>query len=191
MKHVWLLFFALCWIACKNDQAPNNTVTEAPAPTQTPTSTPSPEPVANEETRDQPVIAQDDHSKATITGSNVTMRKEASIQSEKIGSFTAAEKVEVLESKNVNNDKEAMLTKAVTLQGSGGEITLTKGKAVIIEEYQSERNFYAVSYEDPQKGKLTADIPADAIETISYSTWYRVKKANGEIGWVLGKFLKN
>ena len=155
------------------DAPVQNTPVEAPAKTE------------------QPVAAPADEAKATITGSNVTMRKDASVQSEKLGSFSNGEKVSVLGSKNVNNDKEAILTKSVTLHGSGGEVTLQKGKAVIIEEYQSDRNIYAVSYEDPQKGKLTADIEAGAIETISYSTWYKVQKANGEIGWVLGKFIKN
>lgn len=118
------------------------------------------------------------------------MRKEASVQSDKTGSFEMGETVEILETKNVENDREAILTKPVTVKGSGGEVTLPKGKAVVIEAYQSERNYYAVSYQDPQKGKMTADIDASAVETITYSTWYRVKKSGGEIGWVIGKFLK-
>lgn len=127
---------------------------------------------------------------AKIVGSNVTMRKEATVQSEKLGSFDNNEAVEVLETKNVNNDREAILTKPITVKGSGGEVNLPKGKAVVIEEYQSERNYYLVTYQDPQKGKLTAEIDASAVETITYSTWYRVKRPNGETGWVLGKFLK-
>lgn len=128
--------------------------------------------------------------KGIITGSNVTMRKEGSVQSEKLGSFDSNEAVEVLETKNVNNDREAILSKPITVKGSGGEVSLPKGKAVVIEEYQSERNYYLVTYQDPQKGKLTAEVDAGAVETITYSTWYRVKRSNGEIGWVLGKFLK-
>ena len=127
---------------------------------------------------------------AQIVGSNVTMRKEASVQSEKLGSFNSNEPVEVLETKNVNNDREAILTKPITVKGSGGEVSLPKGKAVVIEEYQSERNLYLVTYQDPQKGKLTAEIDASAVETITYSTWYKVKRVNSETGWVLGKFLK-
>ena len=128
--------------------------------------------------------------KAQIVGSNVTMRKEASVQSEKLGSFDTHESVEVLETKNVNNDREAILSKPITVKGSGGEVNLPKGKAVVIEEYQSERNYYLVTYQDPQKGKLTAEVDASAVETITYSTWYKVKRMNSETGWVLGKFLK-
>ncbi|MBK8425749.1 MAG: hypothetical protein IPL27_07090 [Lewinellaceae bacterium] len=126
-----------------------------------------------------------------IIGTGVTMRKDASVQSDKISSFNANEAVTVLETKNVDNDKEAVLTKAITLTGGGSEIKLPKGKAVVIEEYKSESNTYLVTYQDPQKGKMSADIDASAIETITYSTWYRVKRSNGQTGWVLGKFLQN
>lgn len=125
-----------------------------------------------------------------IIGTGVTMRKDASVQSDKIGSFNPNEAVTVLETKNVNNDKEAVLTKPITLSGNGSEIKLPKGKAVVIEEYKSETNTYLVTYQDPQKGKMSADIDAGAIETITYSTWYQVKRSNGQTGWVLGKFLK-
>ena len=125
-----------------------------------------------------------------IIGTGVTMRKDASVQSDKISSFNANEAVTVLETKNVNNDKEAVLTKPITLSGNGSEIKLPKGKAVVIEEYKSESNTYLVTYQDPQKGKMSADIDAGAIETITYSTWYQVKRSNGQTGWVLGKFLK-
>jgi hypothetical protein len=125
-----------------------------------------------------------------IIGTGVTMRKDASVQSDKVSSFNANEAVTVLETKNVDNDKEAVLTKSITLTGNGSEIKLPKGKAVVIEEYKSESNTYLVTYQDPQKGKMSADIDAGAIETITYSTWYRVKRSNGQTGWVLGKFLK-
>lgn len=126
----------------------------------------------------------------TVNGSNVTMREAATVQSAKVGSFENGEKVEVLESKNVDNEGEAILTKPITVKGSGGEVNLPKGKAVVIGEYLSDENRYRVTYEDPQKGKLTAEVDAAAVETITYSTWYRVKRSNGETGWVLGKFLK-
>jgi SH3-like domain-containing protein len=75
--------------------------------------------------------------------------------------------------------------------GSGAEaLKLQKGKAVVIETYHPENNKYSVAYMDAKKGKLYAQIDADAVETITYSTWYRVKRANGQTGWVLGKFLK-
>ncbi|HMX40547.1 MAG TPA: SH3 domain-containing protein [Saprospiraceae bacterium] len=133
--------------------------------------------------------------KPRINGSNVIMRKEASVKSEKLGSFSPNEEVEVLETKNVNNENEAILTQPIPLyanEDQSGKVamTLPKGKAVVIEQYNADDNKYEVSYQMEGKGKLFAKISADAVETISYSTWYRVRRASGEEGWVLGKFLK-
>jgi hypothetical protein len=132
--------------------------------------------------------------KTHINATNVTMRKEASVQSDKIGAFELKEPVLILETKNVNNENEAILTKSISLyvkEDNSSEVamTLPKGKAVVIESYNADNNKYEVSYQVPQKGKLYAQISADAVETITYSTWYKVKRASGEIGWVLGKFV--
>lgn len=192
MKHTQFFFFLLLTLtACKNDP-PKNQETVAPV-AQIVDSVPHTDTVASPAASQEQVPAvmpNPDAGKATITGDGVSMRKEASVQSEMVGSCTKGEKVSVLTSKNVENDREAILTKDVTFQGPDGEITLPKGKAVLIDEYKSERNIYAVSYDDPKKGKLTADIESGAIETITYATWYKVEKAGGESGWVLGKFLK-
>jgi hypothetical protein len=129
-------------------------------------------------------------SKATIIGSNVSFRQSASIKAEKIGVFDNQEPVKVLSSLNVTNEGEAILSKSVTVKGTGGSVTLTKGKAVMIEDYQAGSNSYLVSYEDPKKGKLNATIDASAAETIIYATWFNVERNSGEKGWVLGKYLK-
>jgi hypothetical protein len=131
----------------------------------------------------------------TITGSSVTMRKGATVQSDKLGSFNNNEKVIILETQNVNNENEAILTKAIDLytgtnQEGKAAMTLPKGKAVVIDRYISEENKYMVSYQDAKQGKLYANIDASAVETITYSTWYKVQRSNGQTGWVLGKFLK-
>ena len=133
--------------------------------------------------------------KSHIVGNLVIMRKESSVKSAKLGSFKNNEEVTVLETKNVNNENEAVLTKPIQLyvsESTSGQVamTLPKGKAVVIEKYNADDNKYEVSYQVEGKGKLFANISADAVETISYSTWYRVKRASGEEGWVLGKFLK-
>jgi hypothetical protein len=134
--------------------------------------------------------------RGTINGSGVVMRQESSVKSDKIGAFNQGETVDVLETKNVNNDNEGILSKQITLYAtdkntnSPVELTLPKGKAVVLEGYDENQNKHQVSYQDPQKGKLFGLVSADAIETISYSTWYKVRRANKQEGWVLGKFLK-
>ncbi len=194
MKQSALLFIvAIAWVACQNTPTPKTSeetqAKEADKGDAVNDLNRVNETVTNLAPTESNSSASDD-AKAKITGSNVTMRKEASVQSEKLGSFDSNESVEVLETKNVNNDREAILSRPITVKGSGGEVNLPKGKAVVIDEYQSERNYYLVTYQDSQKGKLTAEIDASAVETITYSTWYQVKRANGETGWVLGKFLK-
>jgi hypothetical protein len=129
-------------------------------------------------------------SKSTIIGTNVSIRQSATIKGEKIGVFEDQESVKVLESTNVTNEGEAILSRSITVKGSGGSVTLPKGKAVMIEGYTQATNTYQVSYEDPKKGKLNAQIDASAAETIIYATWFKVERKNGEQGWVLGKFLK-
>lgn len=195
-----LLALPLCWTACKsdnnqkNDQAQSEEALEALEIAQGGGVAASAQnaftQAANEEAA-KPSTASEPH----INGSNVIMRKDASVKSDKLSTFNPNEAVTVLETKNVNNENEAILTQSIPLytnenQSGAIAMTLPKGKAVVIEQYNADDNKYEVSYQVEGKGKLFAKISADAVETISYSTWYRVKKASGEEGWVLGKFLK-
>jgi hypothetical protein len=138
----------------------------------------------------EPNIGTSNGPKGTIIGNNVTLRKEATVQSEKLGSFRNNEGVDILETRNSENENEAILKEKTSLTGNGAVIVLPKGKAVVIESYNAGDNNYTISYQDLQKGQMTAEISASAVETITYSTWYKVRRENGETGWVLGRFLK-
>lgn len=132
--------------------------------------------------------------RGTINGTGVVLRKGPSVKSDKLANFNNGEIVGVLESRNVNNDNEAILVKQIDLYASANStgpavMSLNKGKAVVIEEYNVDNNNYYVSYMDPKKGKLYAYVGADALETIAFATWIRVRRSNGQEGWVLGKFL--
>jgi hypothetical protein len=129
-----------------------------------------------------------------INTGNVVMRSSSSVKSNKLGNFHANEEVEILESQNVSNEGEAIVTQPVKFYASEagtGEVayTLPKGKAVVIESFDSDNNQYHVTYQDAKKGRLYATIDANLLETISYSTWYRVRRSNGKEGWVLGKYV--
>lgn len=208
MKHL-ILFFSCCLLlaACQNDPSPKTGDESKGAEQQTKAVEKNVQPViADQPTQTAPAESAAPAAsvpattsavspKSHINGTNVTMRKDASVKSDKLGSFNANEAVTVLETKNVNNENEAILTKPIPLyvsESTSGQVamTLPKGKAVVIEKYSADDNKYEVSYQAEGKGKLFANISADAVETISYSTWYRVKRASGEEGWVLGKFLK-
>jgi hypothetical protein len=194
-KYLALMLLSLLgWVSCKDTPSPEKM--EAPAANQ---------PIApdgmNLDAAQQKELAAKSGvriseseivgvSEGTITGSNVSIRQSGTIKSEKVGVFDNNEAVKILSSMNVKNEGEAILSKSITVKGSGGSVTLTKGKAVMIEDYDSATNSYQVSYEDPKKGKLNAKIEASAAETIIFATWFNVERANGEKGWVLGKFLK-
>ncbi|MBC7776865.1 MAG: hypothetical protein H7246_15640 [Phycisphaerae bacterium] len=194
MKHTaFLLLLALAAYACQNNPEPKTTdVTQTNAPGQAGT-TQDTNQLKEAAAKSGMEIAKTDIvglSKSVIDGSNVSMRSGATVKSEKIGIFEDKESVEVLKYENVQNEGEAILSKSIMVKGSGGAVNLPKGKAVIVEDFKSETNTYRVTYEDPKKGKLEAEIDASAVQTITYATWFNVKRKNGETGWVLGKFLK-
>jgi len=190
-----LLLAVLCWASCKDTPPPSKM--ETPATNQ---------PIvqngqALDINQQKELAAQNGvevseselvgMGKSFINGSNVSVRKSASIKAEKIGVFDNQEPVKVLSSLNVTNEGEAILSKSVTVNGGGGSVTLTKGKAVMIEGFKEATNSYLITYEDPKRGLLKGEIDASSAETIIYATWYNVERKNGETGWVLGKFLKN
>lgn len=193
MKYLLVVFFAIFfWSSCQNNPEPKNT--EAPETTQSGSAaTDQNENPANgtgsnvEPVKNTALVGM---KTGVINGTNVTIRMDATVKSEKTGTFDSQEVVEILEPKNVQNAGEAILSKPITVKGSGGTVNLPKGKAVVIEDYQPDRKTYMVQYEDPKKGNLTAQIDASIVETLTYATWYKVKRKNGETGWVLGKFLK-
>ncbi len=194
MKNLLLiLLVSLSWVSCQNNPEPKALETPAMNAPGQPGAAQDLDQAKEAGAKAGVAVSESElvgMSKSVINGSNVNMRKEASVRSEKIGTFDDNESVESLESLNVQNEGEAILSKSITVKGTGGTVTLPKGKAVVVENYFPERNTYLVSYEDPKKGKLGAEIDASAAETIIYATWIKVRRKTGETGWVLGKFLK-
>ncbi|MBX7242770.1 MAG: hypothetical protein K1X92_13590 [Bacteroidia bacterium] len=126
-----------------------------------------------------------------ITGNGVIMRSGNSVESAKLGNFTNGEKVEILEETKPKNENQAIAAKPVKLYSdyNGKYIaTLNKGKALVIEEYTGSE--YKVSFQHPEYGKLYATVSPSELESISNEVWYKVKRASGEEGWVIGKFVK-
>jgi len=127
----------------------------------------------------------------TIVGTGVLMRAQPSVEGAKMGSFNNNESVEVLESKAPQNQNEAVTATEVKLYSdyNGKYITtLNKGKALVID--RKEGDTYYVTYQHPQYGKLYATLPSSSLESIANLSWYKVKRANGQAGWVLGKFVQ-
>ena len=122
-----------------------------------------------------------------VNGGSVSMRKEPSTQADKIGTFDKNEVVTVLEKRDVENEgDEGILNKNLEV---GPGVSLVKGKAVNIERIDEASQKYYISFDYPEKGKLYANVDADAVDQILTATWYRVKKQDGKEGWIFGKFL--
>ena len=124
-----------------------------------------------------------------ITGENVIMRAGASVQSSKLGNFDYNEVVTVLREQISPTSNEAVTKQKVTLytESGGNAVELPQGKAVLVENYNIGSSI--VSSKDPQKGKVKGHVPTYQLDFTSDDVWYQVQRANGQQGWVLGKFL--
>ena len=129
----------------------------------------------------------------TITGGSVVMRASNSVQSAKLGNFVKNEKVAIVDQSASSPGNEAIANQDIPLYKKPGNgefaYTLPKGKAVIIDSYNSGDDVYSINYQHPDLGKLYAMVPAGSLDHLSGETWYFVRRSNGDQGWVTGKFL--
>ncbi|HLP96693.1 MAG TPA: hypothetical protein VK168_21775 [Saprospiraceae bacterium] len=128
--------------------------------------------------------------KAIITGKNVSIKNGPGFATETLGTYDENEPVTMGDYKVVQSEGEGILGKPVKLSGSGGSITLAKGKSVMIEKTDDANGTALAAYEDPAKGRFEAEVKLDVFETRMYAVWHQVKRANGDIGWVFGKYLQ-
>lgn len=129
------------------------------------------------------------YSYAYITSSNVIFRSSHSTNSASLGKFKSNERVEILDEYSPDNSNEAITRHTVQLYDDNGRTVykLNPGKAVqIVDEYDVS---YRVSFKDSRYGKLYAEVNADDLEFISGDKWYKVRRADGRIGWVFSKFV--
>jgi len=195
MKYLSILLLAtLCWASCQENPAPKSADTPAEIQAGAPKNEAEMKALASKSgvqmAESEMVGTVSGPKNGTISGSNVSFRKAATITSDKMGTFESNEAVTVNGSLNVEDEGEAILSKSVSVKGTGGTITLPKGKAVIIEHYLPDSKTYVVTYEDPKKGNLSAKIDANSVDKIALASWAQVTRKNGDKGWVLGKYLK-
>ncbi len=137
----------------------------------------------------QPVPMPTKSGRYKINATNVVMRAGSSAQSEKLGNFNLDETVEVVSIVDAENPNESILKEDVELSANGQSVVLPAGKAVMVDKYDQQRDVATISYNHSTKGKLVAEVDGGKLDLISFSRWYQVKRANGERGWVFGKFL--
>ncbi|HAD12919.1 MAG TPA: hypothetical protein DCF33_10845 [Saprospirales bacterium] len=128
--------------------------------------------------------------KANIIGKNVAIRKGASFSTESLGVFAENEPVTMISYQVVQSEGEGILNQPVTLSGKGGNITVAKGKTILIVGTNNANSNLLVAYDDPKKGRFEGEVNASVFQTRIFAVWHQVERPNGEKGWVLGKDLQ-
>lgn len=125
-----------------------------------------------------------------ITGKGVLMRSSYSTQSAPKATFSQYESVLVIEEYQPNNANEGITKAYVKLYDEYGQHaeTLNPGRAVKIIGREGAK--FKVSFVSTKRRTLTAKIDRSEIDIISGDSWYRVRRDNGQIGWVFSKFLE-
>ena len=142
-------------------------------------------------TTDNSHTSQPTGNTGTIVGKGVIIRQSNSVESAKLGNYEPNEVVSILSEARPQNQNQAIAAKPIKLYDDyDGKLitTLNKGKALVIESFNG--TVYQVTYQDPKFGKLYAEVFPDELQNISNEIWYKVRRKNGDEGWVLGKFLK-
>lgn len=128
-------------------------------------------------------------SRGRILNTEVNLRSAASVKASKLGSLEKDEIVSILGKQDSPNGNEAVARKPLNLYAADNSLLgrLPQGKALVVETYGAETS--VVSYEDRQKGKVTARAITANLDFTRGDSWYHVRRNNGQEGWVLGRFL--
>jgi uncharacterized protein YgiM (DUF1202 family) len=125
----------------------------------------------------------------TINGNDVIIRDGHSTQSKIIGSFkNLGERVNILDSYYPSNNGETLIQREINVRTNiGTNYNLQKGKSVTILSRQNGN--VKIHFKNKELKNLTATINESYLDKSVNSKWYKVKRNNGEIGWVFGKFI--
>lgn len=135
----------------------------------------------------KPAVTQPVTRAAHIKGSEVSLRKEPSISSQRLDFLNNNDKVIVLDEVGDSNRDDAILKEDLPVKSIDGRAeTLTKGRAVSITSSDGEKA--TVTYQGADGQNATSIIPLSKLERISGKVWYNVKSAKG-IGYVYGDYV--
>lgn len=128
-------------------------------------------------------------SKGFIKGVNIILRENYSTTSRILSSFKySGEEVEILDEFITENKLEAILNENIQVVSNNETIVLLKGKAVFIK---SENNgALVVTFEDKDLKTHRVNIESKYLNKLKNVKWYKIKRNNGEIGWVYGEFVE-
>lgn len=125
----------------------------------------------------------------TIIGENVIIRNNHSTTSKIIGSIKSyGERIQILEHHSPKK-VETLIKKDVSVKTTlGNPYLLERGKSVEILEYLNNSKV-KVKFIDQNLKKQISIINNIHLDKNVSSNWYKIKRKNGEIGWVFGKFI--
>ena len=128
---------------------------------------------------------------ALITGTDIIMRSEHSTKSKIVGSFKeAGEKITLLDTYTSKKQTILIKNEVIVNDRKGQGNILSKGKSVKIISINEEPPVeILISFITKNGETKEGVVPENALDYINES-WYKVKRDNGEIGWVFGKFIK-
>ncbi|WP_053976591.1 hypothetical protein [Mangrovimonas xylaniphaga] len=128
---------------------------------------------------------------ATITGTDIIIRNGHSTTSNIVGSFKeAGEKVVVLGTYTSEEQTALIKSDIIVTDREGEDNILQKGKSVKVISINEESPVELLISFKTKEGKTKEGmVPEDTVDYINES-WYKVKRDNGVVGWVFGKFIR-
>lgn len=124
-----------------------------------------------------------------IKGTNVLLRGNHSTKSKIVGSFkSSGEEVEIVGT-YIEDKSQALISEDISFSINDLNYQLKKGKALnLIEE---KDDYYTVSFKGKDLNEQIIKLEKAYVSISDFSKWYKIKRKNGQIGWVYGKFITN
>jgi uncharacterized protein YgiM (DUF1202 family) len=132
-------------------------------------------------------IAPKKATQGKIVGSDIIMRSDASTQASKMSNFNSNEIVQIFNKQDFMNSNEAIVNQDLQIDNN---FRLNKGKSVRLTAYYSTNDTYDIQFERPNGSTEGLNLPAYVIEKTENESWYQVRRNDGNMGWVYGKYLK-
>ena len=176
--------------------------TESPTP---PPKGPSPEPTGivsvpglavvtplaiPEKVKETPV-SHDVYSSGQITGTSVNVREDHSLQAKVRARVSVRETVDILEEWSEPGTDSAVLAKDVEIDIPGtGKKLLRKGTGIAVIS-RNEAN-QTIDFTIPSENTANVlRVPKNTVLEAMQWPWFRIRKKNGQEGWIFGKYLSH
>ncbi len=145
-----------------------------------------------EKTKETPVSIDVNPSRqltGQITGTSVNVRDDHTLRAKARARVSIRETVDILEKWNDPGDASAVLLKDVEIDTPGtGKRLLRKGTgiAVISKNEDNQTIDFTISSET---NASVLRVPKNAVLETTQWPWFRIRKRNGQEGWIFGKYI--